>query len=61
MKKKEFKQKLFLNKKTVAVLNYNEMSSLRGGGKTEVGHTCLTDVLCCGLCGDQAQLVTRDC
>ncbi|MCK4762478.1 MAG: class I lanthipeptide [Candidatus Aminicenantes bacterium] len=48
MKKKDFTQKLTLNKKTIAALNYDELNSLRGG-ITVVERTCLSDVKCCPL------------
>ena len=48
MKKKDFAQKLTLNKKTIAALNYDELHSVRGG-ITVVERTCFTDDKCCPL------------
>ena len=47
MKKKVFTKKLVVNKETIAALNDDDMRSLLGGGKTEIGATCTTDAACC--------------
>ena len=47
MKKKEFKKKLSLNKKTISSLNNDEMNSVKGGVETKS-----VRMRCCGQITD---------
>ena len=65
MKAKKFNKKLLLNKKTVANLNNDKMSGVRGGMYTvqlTCGAFCDTDFTCedltvCGVCWTQRPTV----
>lgn len=48
MKTQKINKKLTLNKKTIALLNDDQLDAQRGGGKTK-GNTCNT---CLTWCGD---------
>lgn len=48
MKSYKVNRKLFLDKKVIAQLDYNQLGLIEGGGKGNTGTTCVCSLKTCG-------------